>query len=82
MKKTTVEWFCDKCGKQLNNNPGKFHNVIHSVHYDGTILKQSRVAIEYMEYMGVEYQQSTLCNACTIEVITEVLKDLKKKESK
>ena len=48
--------------------------------YSGSILKQYRVMIEYEEYMGVQFEQSMLCDKCKIEALEEVLKKLKAKK--
>lgn len=80
MKKTTVQWFCDKCGKEMAASPYKGHCVGVQKNYSGSILKQYRVMIEYEEYMGVRFEQSMLCDKCKIEAIEEVLKKLKTKK--
>lgn len=77
MKKTTVQWFCDKCGAEMAEKPCQMCYVGTRKDYSGTILKQYCVTIEYEEYMGVQYGQSMLCNKCKVEALEEVLKELK-----
>lgn len=80
MKKTTVQWFCDKCGKEMAKRPDRGHCAGTQKDYAGSILKQFRVLIEYQEYMGVEFEQSMLCDNCKVEALEEVLKKLKAKK--
>ena len=77
MKKTIVEYFCDKCDCKLKAQPNRGHEAGKVRDYSGEIKGQFRVIIEYEEYMGVQFQQSMLCDKCKIEALEEVLKTLK-----
>ena len=80
MKKTTVQWFCDKCGKEMAERPSRGHGIALQTDYSGSVLKEVRVLVEYAEYMGVQYEQSMLCDKCKLETIEEILKKLKAKK--
>lgn len=80
MKKTTVQWFCDKCGAEMAELPTRGHCAGIKQDYSGSILQQFRVMIEYEKYMGVQFEQSMLCNKCKVEALEEVLKKLKAKK--
>lgn len=82
MKKTTVQYFCDKCGCELNAHPDRCYEAGVSKDYSGAIRHRYRVSVEYAEYMGVQFQQSMLCDKCKIEALEEVLKKLKKRSER
>jgi hypothetical protein len=80
VKKTTVQWFCDKCGAEMAERPPRGYCAGRQQDYSGSVLKQFRVLIEYQEYRGVECEQSMLCDKCKVEALEEVLKKLKAKK--
>lgn len=80
MKKTTVQWFCDKCGAEMAERPTRGHCAGIQQDYSGSILQQFRVMIEYEKYMGVQFEQLMLCDKCKVEALEEVLKKLKAKK--
>ena len=82
MKKTTVEWFCDRCGKRLPDRPLR----VYYVALNGDVNKRNRVFIEYKSpdvpfdphtMDGIEFERSMLCAKCKKEILEEVIKVLK-----
>lgn len=85
MKKTTVQWFCDKCGKQITGQPFKEYGAGAQKDFSNSSLRQYRVTIEYKDYSEKEhrwihFKESMLCDKCKVEALEEVLKKLKAKK--
>lgn len=81
MKKTTVEWFCDKCGIKVPDRPKR----IYYVNTDGSKNLVNRVTIEfrspdipmYSYEVDPHFEHSMLCSKCKKEILEAVLKELK-----
>lgn len=78
MKKTTVQFFCDKCGGELYTYPDRYFYAGVRRDVCGLMKHRCRVTIEYEEYMGVQFQESMLCGKCQMEALEEVLKKFRK----
>lgn len=76
MKKTTVQYFCDRCGEEISDIS---QTKMVLIGWDSYGLQNSHVnvSIQYANTGGVDYKTSMLCNKCKIEALEEVLKKLK-----
>jgi hypothetical protein len=73
MKKTTVQWFCDKCNSEMKASPDR------SIYIDN-MGESARVSVEYYRTAVCEYENSMLCDECKKELLEEALKRLKRKK--
>lgn len=81
MKKTTVQWFCDKCNEEIMDTP-VMHYVADERFTFGCDCWVScvDVALTFRRYGESDFKENILCNHCKIEALEEVLKELKTKK--
>lgn len=81
-KVTTVQWFCDRCGKELPNRPGRIYVTSDSSNSGNS----GRVIIDYIsaktrsaqpEKFEGEVADSMLCAKCKTELIGDLVKRLR-----
>lgn len=77
MEKTTVQYFCDRCEKELPSRPEQDHVVLSGIGLYGFRSAGVKVCIQYASDYGVLYKDSMLCNDCKIKALEEVLRELK-----
>ena len=86
MKKTTVEWFCDKCGSKIPDRPKR----IYYIKTNGNKNPVNRVTIEFRSpdipmctsEDGRSFESSMLCSSCKKDIVEVVLKELKSEVKK
>ena len=81
-KVTTVQWFCDKCGKELMGRPGR----VYVTRDTGNDECSGRVIIDYIsakaksarpEKFEGEVADSMLCAKCKKSILDDLLRRLK-----
>lgn len=83
MKKTTVRYFCDKCGKEIKDTP-----VMHLVADERLSFRGDcwvscvDVDLTFRQYGDSNSKENILCNHCKIKALEEVLKKLKAEVNK
>lgn len=77
MEKTTVQYFCDRCEKELPCIPTQTHVALRGFDMYGICAADVKVCIQYTVDGGVLYKDSMLCNDCKIKALEEVLRKLK-----
>lgn len=79
MKKTTVQYFCDRCGEEISDI-SQTEDGMMSLDAYGQSHPHARVSIQYTyNHSIVAYQESMLCDKCKIKVLEDVLKKLKER---
>lgn len=81
MKKTTVQYFCDRCGEEISDI-SQTETVLTGWDSYGLQNSHVNVSIQYTHTGVVDYKTSMLCNKCKIEALEEVLKKLKKRSER
>lgn len=81
MKKTTVQYFCDRCGEEISDI-GQTEIVLTGYNSYGLQSSHVNVSIQYANDGIVDYKTSMLCNKCKIEALEEVLKKLKERSER
>lgn len=74
MKKTTVQYFCDRCGEEISYTIQTEEALVGWNSY-------GQVAIQY-KCGVIDYKESMLCDKCKIEALEEVLKKLKERSKR
>lgn len=77
MEKTTVQYFCDRCEKELPCRPVQTHITLRGFGMYGLRSADVKVCIQYEADSGVLYKDSMLCDDCKIKALEEVLRELK-----
>lgn len=81
MKKTTVQYFCDRCGEEISDTS---QTEIVLTGYDAYGLQSSHVNISilYANTGIVDYKAFMLCYKCKIKALEEALKKLKERSER
>lgn len=79
MKKTIIEWYCDKCGCKVDEVPRRAHRACNFIEYDGTASWYCAVTVDFVRN---EVDIPVVCNKCQIEALEDVLHNLKKEQGK
>lgn len=77
MEKTTVQYFCDRCGKELPHRPEQDHVVLSGSGPYRFRSADVKVCIQYASDRGILYKDSMLCNDCKIKALESLLWELK-----
>lgn len=80
MKKTTVQYFCDRCNIELEHSPSQEHEVLRGFDSYGMQNSNVNLTIQYARNGVVNYDSSMLCHQCKIDALEELLKKLKKEK--
>lgn len=80
MKKTTVQYFCDRCRIELEYPPRQEYEVLRCFDSYGWQDSNVNLTIQYARNCVVNYDSSMLCNQCKIDALEELLKKLKKEK--
>lgn len=83
MKKTTVQWFCDKCNEEINGTP-VMHYIADERRTFGNDCWVSCVDVNliFRQYGDSNFKENILCDRCKIEALEEVLKEIKARGEK
>lgn len=78
MKKTIVEWYCDKCGCKVDDLPRRAHEACKLTEYGGSVSWYCAVTVDFIRN---EVDFPVVCTKCQIEALEDVLCNLKKEQS-
>ena len=81
MKKTTVQYFCDRCGEEISDTSQTEEALVGWDAY-GQCCSHVLVSIQYTNCGVVDYKESMLCNKCKIKALEEALKKLKERSER
>ena len=77
MKKTTVQWFCDKCGEEITDIPVMLYAAVERVTFEGCWISCVDVALTFKQHGDSDFRENIRCDRCKIEALEEVLNKLK-----
>lgn len=81
MKKTTVQFFCDKCKEEIKDMPVMTYKTDERFTFGGDCLVSCvDVSFMFKQYGDINPKENILCDRCKTEALEEVLKKLKAKE--
>lgn len=81
MKRTTVQYFCDRCQEEISNT-SQTEEALTGYDAYGQRCSHAQVSIQYANCGVVDYETSMLCDKCKIEALEGVLKKLKERSKK
>lgn len=83
MKKTTVQYFCDKCKEEIKDEPNMNHVVDERFLFGGDCwVSCVDVSFMFRQYGDSIPNENILCDRCKIEALEEVLKKLKERSER
>ena len=83
MKKTTVQYFCDKCKEEIKDEPNMNYVVDERFTFgDDCWVSCVDVSFMFRQYGDSNPKENILCDRCKIEALEEVLKKLKERSKR